>query len=270
VDYSGLLKNKLARLGGLSGGLVDEVVGRLVEYGFFDGSLFREHNILTSKAIQSRYAEAVKRRQNCTSLPFWLLDGVNVDINPPSMGVNVDIYPQSKPNETKLKKNPPLPPVGGKVRDFVLPFAEESPVMQRVRSVIADAAVGDAIRDWLQVMYNSPKSISHDEISVNGHLEDLLALSTKPERQLAIVKFATKKRWNGFYEPNARPKDTKPQPPNPSTEDERVRRKSKPTGEDRLRYVHLFGSTFSQKQFDELDAEQRAEHERLYPDWHIG
>jgi len=110
VDYSGLLKNKLARLGGLSGGLVDEVVGRLVEYGFFEESLFREHNILTSRAIQSRYADAAKRRQNCTSLPFWLPKGVNVDINPPLTGVNVDINPQSKLNETKLNKNPPLPP----------------------------------------------------------------------------------------------------------------------------------------------------------------
>src|SRR5690554_4543555 len=64
VEYSELLKNKLARLSGLSGNLIDEVVGKLVKYGFFDESVFREHSVLTSKGIQKRYLEAVKRRKN--------------------------------------------------------------------------------------------------------------------------------------------------------------------------------------------------------------
>lgn len=116
VEYSELLKNKLARLGGLSGGLVDEVVGKLVKYRFFNEPLFREKNILTSKAIQTRFFEATKRRKNLSKNDFWLLNGVNVNINHHSTVVNGNINAQSKRklNKSKVKnkgigdKSPPL------------------------------------------------------------------------------------------------------------------------------------------------------------------
>ncbi|ATA76719.1 conserved hypothetical protein [Capnocytophaga canimorsus] len=91
VEFSELLKNKLARLGGLSGGLIEEVVKQLVKYGFFDGSLFSEYNILTSKNIQKTYLEATKRRKEIDISQFWLLNGVNANINNTSSGVNVNI-----------------------------------------------------------------------------------------------------------------------------------------------------------------------------------
>lgn len=104
VEYSELLKNKLARLSGLSVNLIDEVVGKLVKYGFFDESIFREHAVLTSKGIQKRYLEAVKRRKNVLCEHYWLLNGVNVNINPASKGVNVNISTQSKVKESKVKE----------------------------------------------------------------------------------------------------------------------------------------------------------------------
>lgn len=107
VEYSELLKNKLARLGGLSGGLVDEVVKKLVKYGFFDESLFSEHKILTSRGIQKRFAEAIKRRKNDLCMQYWLLSGVNADDNPQSKGE------ESKEEERKVKKRiPPTPSEG--------------------------------------------------------------------------------------------------------------------------------------------------------------
>ena len=105
VQYSELLKNKLARLGGLSGGLVDEVINKLVKYGFFDESLFREHKILTSKGVQKRYLEATKRRKNCISKHFNLLEVVNVYNNYPSNNINTDINTQIKVNEIKVNES---------------------------------------------------------------------------------------------------------------------------------------------------------------------
>lgn len=105
VEFSELLKNKLARLGGLSGGLVEEVVKKLVKYGFFDESLFSEYNVLTSKNIQKTYLEAVKRRKEIDISQFWLFSGVNVDINPTSSRVNVNINRQSKVNKSKEREN---------------------------------------------------------------------------------------------------------------------------------------------------------------------
>ena len=112
VEFSELLKNKLAKLGGLSGGLVEEVVKQLVKYGFFDGSLFSEYNILTSKNIQKTFLEATKRRKEIDISQFWLLNGVNANINNTSSGVNANINSQSKVNKSKvnvlLEKEPKM------------------------------------------------------------------------------------------------------------------------------------------------------------------
>ena len=102
VEFSELLKNKLARLGGLSGGLVDEVVRKLVKYEFFDGFVFSEYNILTSKNIQKVYLEASKRRKDIDLSQYWLLDEVNVYINSPSSKINAHINAQSKEKESKV------------------------------------------------------------------------------------------------------------------------------------------------------------------------
>jgi hypothetical protein len=105
VEYSELLKNKLARLGGLSGGLVDEVVSKLVKYGFFDGSLFSEQNILTSNGIQKRFICASKRRGNGLCCNYCLISDVSVCKNYASDGVSVCKNAQSKINKSKKKEN---------------------------------------------------------------------------------------------------------------------------------------------------------------------
>ena len=105
VEWSELLKNKMARLGGLSAGLIDEVVQKLVKYGFFDESIFREFNILTSVGIQKRFFEAVKRRKDVNFSDYLLIEVVNVNINSTSTNVIDDISTQSKVKETKVNKS---------------------------------------------------------------------------------------------------------------------------------------------------------------------
>ena len=104
VEYSELLKNKLARLGGLSGGLVDEVVSKLVKYGFFEGSLFSGENILTSKGIQKRFILASKRREMNLCCQYCLIKDINVCKNYLPDKVNVCKNAQIKGNKTKLNK----------------------------------------------------------------------------------------------------------------------------------------------------------------------
>lgn len=105
VKWSELLKNKMARLGGLSAGLIEEVVIKLVKYGFFDESLFCEHKVLTSHGIQKRFFEAVKRRKDVNFSEFLLIDVVNVNINPSKSVVNDNISTQSKVDESKVDKS---------------------------------------------------------------------------------------------------------------------------------------------------------------------
>ena len=59
---------------GLAGGnSVSEIVGGALRRDIFDRALYREHHILTSKGIQTRYFEAVKKRKAVEVVGEYLL-----------------------------------------------------------------------------------------------------------------------------------------------------------------------------------------------------
>lgn len=98
---------------------VKEIVNDCINEGLFCKNMFDAHNILTSKGIQKRYLEAIKRRKEVTFLEkFYLIDDpksiigtsnisifvvddnnnkVNVNIN----SVNANISTQRKENKRK-------------------------------------------------------------------------------------------------------------------------------------------------------------------------
>lgn len=76
VEWSDRLKYTLLnRMKDVSAGLLDQIVGRLVRWSFFDKALFDSAKILTSAGIQRRYFEVVKRRSTATTnLPYLLIN----------------------------------------------------------------------------------------------------------------------------------------------------------------------------------------------------
>ena len=106
---------------GIASDLVKEVVKGLVKRSFFDKGVFESFQILTSRGIQSRYFEAVKRRQCVEARRELLLIDVskfsNVHILEENVYIdttNADIAPQSILKESILKETPPqTPPHGG-------------------------------------------------------------------------------------------------------------------------------------------------------------
>ena len=99
--------------------LVSDVVKELVKRGFFDESLFDRFAILTSRGIQKRYFEAVKRYNSVYVYNEYLLvdvskmdnvhiNTINVDINSNSANIN-----SQKEIEKKINKTPPTPSKGG-------------------------------------------------------------------------------------------------------------------------------------------------------------
>jgi len=99
--------------------LVNDVIKECLKRGIFDSNKYSEHNILTSKGIQDRYAEVSSRRKNCKeNAEFFVIDsrlhtssvvsvskkGVNVHNNPSSSVVNDYNSTQSKVKESKVKK----------------------------------------------------------------------------------------------------------------------------------------------------------------------
>ncbi len=106
VVWNSLLKMKLLkRLPGVSPELLDQIVNRLVAWGFFDETLYNSDKVLTSNGIQKRYIEATHRRKDTPPMVYVCNNGVNVDINPAPSAVIVDINAQSKVKESKLNKS---------------------------------------------------------------------------------------------------------------------------------------------------------------------
>lgn len=114
------LRAMLARqMSGVSVDLIEQVVNRLVKWGFFLESLFNSDKILTSSAIQRRYFEATKRRQQPRDLPFLVLPQNELMYTKTSINVckNAENVNRNPINKIKVKispdgdtKKPPSPP----------------------------------------------------------------------------------------------------------------------------------------------------------------
>lgn len=75
IEWSEIVQLKLLRsLPGISAELLQQIVKRLVKWGFFDKSLFDSANILTSQGIQRRYCHSVRRRCLTEDSPYLLID----------------------------------------------------------------------------------------------------------------------------------------------------------------------------------------------------
>jgi Domain of unknown function (DUF4373) len=88
--------------------LVNNVVNEAISRGIFDQKLHEKHNILTSKGIQKRYKEIVRRRKDVeVTEEYLLIDdifGVNDDINPSPRKQNDGKSTQSKEKVKESKK----------------------------------------------------------------------------------------------------------------------------------------------------------------------
>lgn len=73
IEWSDLYKMKFLRnLPGISSGLLDAIILRLVKWGFFDKALFDSAKVLTSRGIQRRYFEAIRRRKQSGEYPYLI------------------------------------------------------------------------------------------------------------------------------------------------------------------------------------------------------
>lgn len=137
ILWSEMLRAKmLHQLPGVSADLLDQIVLRLVRWGFFDKSLFDSARILTSAGIQRRYFQATSKRLLDPDLPYLIGFPTpkprSAVVSSAETPVSSAETTQIKVNKIKLKtltskKEPPSPPPGGEESDFSLapPSAEE-------------------------------------------------------------------------------------------------------------------------------------------------
>lgn len=108
IAWNEPLKMKLLKsLPGISSELLEQIVNRLVRWGFFDSSCFGLDKILTSEGIQKRYFSAIKRRKPKEEYPYLL---INVDNNPINVFNNDINVCKSTQRKGKKINNPPINP----------------------------------------------------------------------------------------------------------------------------------------------------------------
>ena len=127
----------LKRLPGVSKEMLNQIVNRLVKWGFFDKQLFDSVEVLTSENIQATYFEATKRRKSPKPTKYV----INVNTNTQDERVNDDINPQSKVNKSKLNK----------IKDYeedmgVYEFIQKS--WGKPPTGLLQGALGPWIREW--------------------------------------------------------------------------------------------------------------------------
>ena len=103
IEWSEMLQMKMLKtLPSITKELLIEIVQRLVRWNFFDEGLFNSDNVLTSRGIQRRYFEAMKRNSLSDSLPFLLVSVTETSVNVAKTSVNVAKTPQIKRKESKV------------------------------------------------------------------------------------------------------------------------------------------------------------------------
>lgn len=76
AERSDSLIYKLAKQTGVNHSLVSDVISGLVRWGFFDKTVFDSAGVLTSRGIQKRWKEAVRKRVvDVANLPYWIVEG---------------------------------------------------------------------------------------------------------------------------------------------------------------------------------------------------
>lgn len=110
IEWSELYKMKFLRnLPGISSGLLDAIILRLVKWGFFDKDLFNSAKVLTSYGIQSRYFEAIRRRKQSDEYPYRIDESPSGGMPQPKQKVQLNevaLYPATSTLSTVHSASP--------------------------------------------------------------------------------------------------------------------------------------------------------------------
>lgn len=112
IEWSEMLQMMLLRnLPGISAELLNQIVKRLVLWGFFDKTLFDSANILTSRGIQNRFFKGTQRRIQTDDTPYLLIDFPEKRVSAYNNGVSAYRNPAekeflyTKTTQSKVKEN---------------------------------------------------------------------------------------------------------------------------------------------------------------------
>jgi hypothetical protein len=208
ILWNDLLKYKLLKLlPGISSELIERIVNRLVLWGFFDKNLFDSVKVLTSKGIQRRYFEIVKRRKRTSDFPYLLVNVYNNPVNVDNNSVNVCKNPTKERKEKEIKNNPPIIPPGGKLdssdsgtsRQTSGPKKEKvAPKRKNIDLSSVEPSFQPIVADWLA--YKSERGQTYRQRGFDAFYSRLLDLSShSAETARRIIEQSMSNNWAGIF-----------------------------------------------------------------------
>lgn len=215
--------------GGIGSETVKQTVAVCLQIGLFDKRLFDLGDVLTSKGIQRRYAQAIQHRR-CKSVikKFWLLDsketkglGIipeNSDL-PEADGdlltANEDLLsanaPNSKVKDSKVNNTPLYPPRGNPTDE--MPSAEKpvkkKPPSKTASELISEKGFGqkleEATSDW--VRYKIEKRQGYKATGLRNLLSQIenKAREFGEDPVVDVIRLSMSQNWQGIIWDRIRP-----------------------------------------------------------------
>ena len=210
IEWSEMLQMKMLKtLPSISKDLLVEIVQRLVRWNFFDEGLFNSDNVLTSRGIQRRYFEAMKRNSLGDSLPFLLVSVTETDVSVTKTRVSVTETPQSKGKESKVnisfleKKKQKSASMDFDERKNNQPLSDQKetspqgsaapPPFNFRQAMLSAGFAADLTEEWLKI--RKAKKAVNSELAFKIFLEQVQRTGQDKNAILALI---VQKQWKGF------------------------------------------------------------------------
>ena len=207
---------------GAKEGLVEEIVNKAVQVGFFDKDKFEKHKILTSKGIQNRYREAAKKRKEIVISDIYLVNDEftekklsNNSDNEHINSVNSYDNQQSKVKKSKVNKSKENSSSGSSNFEELRNFYEANfgmlsgLIYDDLKYSLSDYGFELTLEAMKRaVRQNKPFSTAMNILSfwdkkgiktLNDAMAESVAFERKKSRSNKIVKSAPE--WSGYQEP---------------------------------------------------------------------
>ena len=210
IEWSEMLQMKMLKtLPSISKELLTEIVQRLVRWNFFDEGLFNSDNVLTSRGIQRRYFEAMKRNSLSDSLPFLIVSAAETPINVTETPINAAKTPQNKEKESKVnisflekkkqkntrtdfgeeENNQPL----NAQKETSPPVAPAPPPFNFRKAMLSEGFAPELVDEWLKI--RKAKKAINTERAFKTFIEQVRKTNQDINTVLSII---VQKQWKGF------------------------------------------------------------------------
>lgn len=170
---------------------IREIVNEAITRDIFDKNLFDTYQILTSKGIQKRYKEIVKRRKDVEIVPEYLL--INGDFGV-SRVFNECKSSQSKGKESKVKETKAKE---RKVKESKVDKTSYLSISKQIEEFTEDKELKEVLKEFVEMREKNKKKLTNYAFYLI--LRKLSRLSANTNTQIEILNQSIQNSWQDVY-----------------------------------------------------------------------